>query len=80
MHSSHIQFFSFSDSIWNERYVYVRKTLKDYRTAISSLSMKVSILYIIPCGCYISPNEQKWMYELCTIAQIWSHYYYYIAH
>ena len=47
-------------------------TSKDCRTTIPLSTLKVSYLYIIPCGFYESPNEQNRMCELCTFSQIQS--------
>ena len=48
------------------------ETVRDARSTIALLSLKVSNLYTILCGFYGSPNEQIWISELCTFSLIQS--------
>ena len=66
MHSSHIQYFKFSDSYNSVGKTDECETCRDCRTTILVLLLKVSNLYAFLCGYYGSPNVQNQMCELCT--------------
>ena len=54
------------------------ESFKDDKGIVVLKFLKITHLYVIPGRIYDFLKLKKWMRELCTFLQIWSHIYIYI--